>query len=51
MGEMGTYAIDLRSMTQGRGMFTYAFLRYEDAPPAVQEKAIAEAKQMQGDEE
>ena len=32
-------------------MFTYAFLRYEDAPPAVQEKAIAEAKQMQGDEE
>ena len=51
MGEMGTYAIDLRSMTQGRGMFTYAFLRYEDAPPAVQERAIAEAKQMQGDEE
>ena len=51
MGEMGTYAIDLRSMTQGRGMFTYTFLRYEDAPPAVQEKAIAEAKQMQGDEE
>ena len=51
MGEMGTYAIDLRSMTQGRGMFTYAFLRYEDAPPAVQEKAIAEAKQMQGDED
>ena len=51
MGEMGTYAIDLRSMTQGRGMFTYAFLRYEDTPPAVQEKAIAEAKQMQGDEE
>ena len=51
MGEMGTYAIDLRSMTQGRGMFTYAVLRYEDTPPAVQEKAIAEAKQMQGDEE
>ena len=51
MGEMGTYAIDLRSMTQGRGVFTYAFLRYEDAPPAVQEKAIAEAKQMQGDEQ
>ena len=51
MGEMGTYAIDLRSMTQGRGMFTYAFLRYEDAPPAVQEKAIAEAKQLQGEDE
>ena len=51
MGEMGTYAIDLRSMTQGRGMFTYAFLRYEDAPPAVQEKAIAEAKAMNEGEE
>ena len=50
MGEMGTYAIDLRSMTQGRGMFTYTFLRYEDAPPAVQEKAIAEAKQLQGED-
>ena len=50
MGEMGTYAIDLRSMTQGRGMFTYTFLRYEDAPPAVQEKAIAEAKLLQGEE-
>ena len=51
MGEMGTYAIDLRSMTQGRGMFTYEFLRYEDAPPAVQEKAIAEAKQLADGEE
>ena len=44
MGEMSTYAIDLRSMTQSRGTFTFHFVRYEDCPPAAQEKAIAEAK-------
>ena len=47
MAEMGRYAIDLRSMTQGRGSFTFRFVRYEDAPPAVQEKAIEAAKAMQ----
>ncbi len=44
MAEMGSYAIDLRSMTQSRGSFTFHFVRYEDCPPAAQEKAIAEAK-------
>ena len=44
MGDMSTYAIDLRSMTQSRGTFTLHFVRYEDCPPAAQEKAIAEAK-------
>ena len=29
MGEMSSYAIDLRSMTQGRGTFTIRFERYE----------------------
>ena len=46
MAEMGAYAIDLRSMTQSRARFTFAFTRYEDCPPAAQEKAIAEAKAM-----
>ena len=46
MGEMGSYAIDLRAMTQSRGSFTFHFVRYEDCPPAAQEKAIAEAKAM-----
>ena len=46
MGEMTSYAIDLRSITQSRGTFSYKFVRYEDAPPAVQEKAIAEAKAL-----
>ena len=44
MAEMTTYAIDLRSITQSRGSFTFHFVRYEDAPPAVQEKVIAETK-------
>jgi elongation factor G len=51
MGEMGTYAIDLRSMTQSRGAFTLHFIRYEDCPPAAQEKAIAEAKALAEAEE
>ena len=47
MAEMMSYAIDLRSMTQSRGTFTFHFIRYEDCPPAAQEKAIAEAKAME----
>ena len=47
MGEMTSYAIDLRSITQSRGSFTYHFVRYEEAPPAAQEKAIEAAKAMQ----
>ena len=44
MAELSSYAIDLRSMTQGRGSFTMKFARYEDAPPNVQEKVIADTK-------
>ena len=46
MAEMMTYAIDLRSMSQSRGSFTFHFVRYEECPPAAQEKAIAEAKAL-----
>ncbi|MCC8065020.1 MAG: elongation factor G, partial [Clostridiales bacterium] len=48
MAEMSEYAIDLRAMTQSRGSFTFHFLRYEQCPPAAQEKAIAEAKALNG---
>ncbi len=41
--EMLKYAIDLRSMTQGRGKFTFEFLRYEEVPFSAQEKIIADA--------
>jgi elongation factor G len=46
MGEMSSYAIDLRSMTQGRGSFTIRFERYEEAPAVVQAKIIEEAKAL-----
>ena len=32
MAEMSSYAIDLRSMTQGRGSFAMNFVRYEEVP-------------------
>ena len=43
-GEMGDYATMLRSSTQGRGYFTMAFERYEEAPMAVAEKVVAARK-------
>jgi elongation factor G len=51
MAEMNSYAIDLRSITQSRGAFTFSFVRYEEAPPAAQQKAIEEAKAMQANGE
>lgn len=44
LAEMLKYATDLRSMTQGRGNFTFEFVRYEEVPYTAQEKIIAEAK-------
>jgi elongation factor G len=44
MAEMGSYAIDLRSMTQSRGSFTFKFTRYEEMPASNQAKVIEEAK-------
>jgi len=43
MSELSSYAIDLRSMTGGRGTFTVEFARYEEAPVHIQEKVIADA--------
>ena len=45
MAEMGSYAIDLRAMTQARGSFTLEFVRYEEVPKANQAKIIADAKE------
>lgn len=44
MAEMSDFATVLRSITQGRGSFTFDFVRYEDAPPAVAQKVIEQAK-------
>ncbi|NLB29620.1 MAG: elongation factor G, partial [Clostridiales bacterium] len=50
MGEMSSYAIDLRSITQGRGSFELEFVRYEEAPATVQAKIIEEAKALMEEE-
>ncbi|MBQ8895981.1 MAG: elongation factor G [Clostridia bacterium] len=42
--EMTVYAVQLRAMTQGRGTYTFEFVRYEEAPAEVAQKVIAEAK-------
>lgn len=44
LAEVLTYAPDLRSITSGRGMFTYKHSHYEEVPPSIAEKIIAAAK-------
>lgn len=44
ISEIGKYATDLRSMTQGRGSFEYYFERYEEAPMDIQKKVIESRK-------
>ena len=48
--EMSTYAIQLRAMTQGRGTYTFEFLRYEEAPSNIVQKVVEEAKKNASDE-
>ncbi len=43
MAEMTSYAIDLRSMSQGNSSFVFKFERYSEAPASVCEAVIAEA--------
>jgi elongation factor G len=42
--EMTRYAIDLRSITGGRGAFTMRFSHYEEVPSHLADKIIAEAE-------
>ena len=44
MGEMRSYAIELRSMSQGRGSYRLKFVRYEEVPQINQAKIIEDAK-------
>lgn len=41
---MFKYAVDLRSMSQGRGVFTFEFVRYEQVPSAIADKIIADSE-------
>ena len=42
--EILKYATELRSMTQGRGSYITSFERYEELPPNIQEKVVADRK-------
>lgn len=44
LAEMQTYSADLRSLTQGRGVFAMKFLRYGRVPSHLQEQIVANAK-------
>lgn len=45
--EMMRYAIDLRSLTQGRGKFKMAFLQYEEVPARISESLVSQLKASQ----
>ncbi len=47
VGEMVSYAIDLRAMTQGRGSYNLKFVRYEEVPQMNQAKIIEDAKKAE----
>lgn len=49
MSEMFTYATDLRSMTQARGVFTSEFLRYDEVPANEVNKILDETKKMRAE--
>ncbi len=42
LAEVLRYAVDLRSMTQGRGTFTTEFSHYEEVPAQIAQKIIAQ---------
>ena len=42
--EMHDFCTYVRQITQGRGHFTFEFVRYEEAPSNIADKVIAEAK-------
>ena len=49
--EVLRYSSDLRSLTGGRGSFEMAFSHYEEVPPHVAEKVIAEARRQKAEVE
>jgi elongation factor G len=44
LSQMFGYATDLRSLTQGRAVFTLAFADYQQAPKSIQEKIVEKIK-------
>lgn len=50
LAEMFSYAVDLRSITQGRGSFKMEFSHYEEAPERVAQEVIAKTKAAKAQE-
>ncbi len=50
MAEMGDFATFMRQCAQGRGSFTFEFIKYEDCPTPVAQKVIEEAKARETEE-
>lgn len=44
LGEMLSYATALNSLTSGRGSYVMHFARYDEAPPQVAQRVVAEAQ-------
>lgn len=44
--EILKYSIDLRGLTQGRGEFSYEFIRYEEVPDHIAKKIMEERKEF-----
>ena len=44
LAEVMSYALDLKSLTQGRATFQMEFVRYDYVPAQIQEKVVAQAK-------
>lgn len=51
LAEMFRYATDLRSMTQGRGVYSMRFSHYEEVPARIAERIIAQAKPKEENKE
>lgn len=51
MSEMHDFTTALRAMTQGRGSFSFHFVRYEELPKMLEDGVIEEAKQWMTKEE
>ncbi len=50
LAEVQTYAADMRSMTQGRGVFSMKFLRYGRVPSHLQEQIVEAARKAREEE-
>ena len=51
VSEMQDFTTYMRQLTQGRGWFTFNFVRYDPLPSNLEAKVIEEAKKLRGNAE